>query len=89
MFNFLRTITNGKVVGKNHYSASGIERQFDTNFNKGAAMVTVFTEAVVANEGWSLLVHGTDKSGKHTMTHEIYVEQMTWSNTEIGDKYPT
>jgi hypothetical protein len=88
LFNIFRRLHSGTVVAKNHYSANGVERETDTNFNKGKLMVSVFTAAPATTEGWSLVVHGADKSGKHQLVKEIYVEPMVWGNTPVGSTWP-
>lgn len=87
LFNIFRKIAIGVVIGKNHYAASGVQRQTITSMNKGAAEVAVIVNTPATTEGWSLVVKGTDKSGKHELTKEIYVDQMTWSSTELGAPY--
>jgi hypothetical protein len=82
--NLFRTIATGVVIGKDHYPAGGGSRETLTSFNKGA----VFTSAVTPTDGWSLVVQGTDKTGKHFLTKEFYVDPMMWGNTPIGSKWP-
>lgn len=87
LFNIFRSIQTGVVVRKNHYAPSGLTRETETNFNRGADQVAVFTIAPGTTESYSLVVSGTDKSGKHELVKEIYVDEMTWGNTTVGDRY--
>jgi hypothetical protein len=82
-----RTLSSGIVIAKNHYSAEGVQREQLTSFNKGKDEVAVFTQPPTPTDGWSLVVRGTDKSGKHHLTKEIYVDPNVWANTSVGDTY--
>lgn len=87
LLNIFRRLATGVVTGKNHYGATGVNRQNLTSFNKGVAEVAVIVNTPATTEGWSLVVSGTDKSGRHLLTKEIYADQETWSNTPIGSKW--
>lgn len=86
--NIFRRLHSGTVIAKNHYAPSGVEKQTETNFNKGALMVTTFAMSAPIPESWSLVVRGTDKSGKHQLVKEIYVDPLSWSTTSIGSSWP-
>lgn len=87
LFNIFRRIDTGMVIAKNHYPASGGPKETLTSFNKGANEVAVFTASPTPTDGWSLVVKGTDRSGLHLMTKEIYVDSLTWSCAAIGSTY--
>lgn len=38
-------------------------------------------------ETWALRVNGNDRF-KNVLTEEIPVDEMTWNNTQVGDKWP-
>jgi hypothetical protein len=77
-------ISHGVVIGKNHYPASGgVIKQSMTSFDKGKDNVVVFVPGTATTESWSFIVSGRDKLGDQ-VTEEIYTDENTWSNTELG-----
>ena len=84
LLNAFRKLATGMVIGKNHYPYVP-EKPGAVVGNKAGAFVSQPTPAIP--EGWSLVVKGTDKSGKHELTKEIYVTADVWGNTKIRDSY--
>lgn len=88
IFDIFRRLHSGVVTAKHYYSAAGLRTEALTTFNKGVNQVAVFVQPASYPEGWSLIVNGTDKSGKHQLSKEIYVDPWVWGNTSIGSSWP-
>jgi hypothetical protein len=85
LLNIFRKLAKGTVTGKNHYPAIAEHMETIVGTKTGAFVAPLVP---ATPEGWSLVVKGTDKSGKHEMTKEIYVTPDVWGNTKIGDYWP-
>jgi hypothetical protein len=84
LLNIFRKLTSGMVIAKHYYPAIAEHAESIVGV-KSSAFVAPVTPA--SPEGWSLVVKGTDKSGKHEMTKEIYVTADVWASAKIGDSY--
>jgi hypothetical protein len=75
-------LTDGRVVKKTHYPATEVSQMS----GEVAGNQFVMKQYKTTVESWSLTVRGLGRFGG-LVTQECYVDEMTWNNTQIGDKY--
>lgn len=78
----------GKVVAKHHYDYDAMRPAPVTKFN--AVLYegpTELAQAPPITDRWSVTAEGVDKHGK-PLTKEVYVDEMTYNATEVGDAWP-
>lgn len=75
-------LTDGRVVKKTHYPATEVS-QMSEEVTGNEFVVRQYKTTV---ESWSLAVRGLGRFGG-LVTQECYVDEMTWNNTQIGEKY--
>jgi hypothetical protein len=77
-------IVSGTILSKNYYPAETTTTPDPTMIG---GSVVVGNTSVGTSESWSLTVDGKDKSGAE-IKEEIYVDELTWNNAEVGDPWP-
>jgi hypothetical protein len=85
LFGWFIPIRRGVVLSKSHYSARGIQRETfqATELDKGRQQVIVYTTTMPQQEAWSFTI----ADSIHHRTGEVYVYEMQFNNTKVGDAF--